>query len=44
MIRIHILKHLFNLSDQKVMENLDIHMAYKWFVGLNLEDPLPDTG
>lgn len=43
MLRILILKHLYNMSDQQVMEELSMHMGFKWFVGLDLEDPLPET-
>jgi hypothetical protein len=43
MLRILFLKHLFKLSDEKVMEELGMRMDYKWFIGLNPEDPLPET-
>jgi len=43
MHRIQILKHLYNLSDEQLIQDLTVNMAYKWFVGLNPEDPLPET-
>jgi transposase len=43
MLRIQILKYLYNLSDEQLMQDLAVNLAYKWFVGLNPEDPLPET-
>lgn len=43
MLRIQILKYLYNLSDEQLMQDLSVNLAYKWFVGLNPEDPLPET-
>jgi transposase len=43
MLRIQILKYLYNLSDEQMMQDLTVNLAYKWFVGLNPEDPLPET-
>ncbi len=43
MLRIQILKYLYNLSDEQLMQDLNINLAYKWFIGLNPEDPLPET-
>jgi transposase len=43
MLRIQILKYLYNLSDEQLIQDLTVNMAYKWFVGLNPEDPLPET-
>jgi transposase len=43
MLRIQILKYLYNLSDEKLIQDLTVNLAYKWFVGLNPEDPLPET-
>jgi len=42
MIRIQILKYLYNLSDEQLIQDLSVNLAYKWFVGLNPEDPLPE--
>jgi len=43
MLRIQILKYLYNLSDEQLIQDLTVNLAYKWFVGLNPEDPLPET-
>lgn len=43
MLRIQILKCLYNLSDEQLIQDLTVNLAYKWFVGLNPEDPLPET-
>lgn len=43
MLRIQILKYLYNLSDEQLIQDLKVNLAYKWFVGLNPEDPLPET-
>lgn len=43
MLRIQILKYLFNLSDEQLIQDLTVNLAYKWFIGLNPEDPLPET-
>ena len=42
MIRILILQHLYNLSDEKVIEELQVYLAYMWFIGINPEDLLPN--
>jgi len=34
---------LYNLSDEQLIQDLTVNLAYKWFVGLNPEDPLPET-
>jgi transposase len=43
MLRIQILKYLYSLSDEQLIQDLSVNLAYKWFVGLNPEDPLPET-
>lgn len=43
MLRIQILKYLYNLSDEQLIQDLSVNLAYKWFVGLNPEEPLPET-
>ena len=42
MLRIQILKYLYNLSDEQLVQDLNVNLAYKWFIGLNPEDPLPE--
>lgn len=43
MLRIHILKYLYNLSDEQLVQDLNVNLAYKWFIGLNPEEPLPES-
>jgi transposase len=43
MLRIQILKYLYNLSDEQLVQDLNVNLAYKWFIGLNPEEPLPET-
>jgi len=43
MLRIQILKYLYNLSDEQLIQDLSVNLAYKWFAGLNPEDPLPEV-
>ncbi len=42
MMRILILQYLYNLSDERVIEELAVNIAYMWFIGINPDDPLPD--
>ncbi len=35
MLRIQKLKYLYNLSDEQLMQDLNVNLAYKWFTGLN---------
>jgi len=42
MLRIQILKYLYNLSDIQLMQDLSVNLAYKWFIGLSPEEPLPE--
>ena len=41
MAKILILQYLYNLSDVRVIEELNVNLAYKWFIGLNPDDDLP---
>ncbi len=41
MLRIQILKYLYNLSDEQLIQDLTVNLAYKWFVGLNPGTPCP---
>ena len=42
LFRLLFIQQLYNLSDERVIEETKVNLAYKWFVGLNPEDPLPD--
>jgi transposase len=42
MCKLLILQHLYNLSDERVIEEANLNLAYMYFLGLNPEDSLPD--
>ena len=41
MMRILILQNLYNLSDERVIEDLSVNLAYMWFIGINPDDDVP---
>ena len=43
LFRLLFLQFLYNLSDERVIEESQYNLAYKWFLGLNPEDTLPDS-
>lgn len=43
MIRLLIIKHLYNLSDEKVIEDASLNLAYLWFLGINPDEGLPEA-
>jgi transposase len=43
MLRLSVLQYLYDLSDERVMEEAAYNLAYMWFLGLNPEDKLPDA-
>ena len=43
MAKLCILERLYNLSDEKVIEEARVNLAYMWFLGLNPDDDLPDA-
>lgn len=42
MFKICLLEYLYNLSDVQVIEHIRVNLAYRWFLGLNLDEDLPD--
>ena len=42
MCKLLILQHLYNLSDERVIEEANLNLAYMYFLGLNPEDSLPN--
>ncbi len=42
MFKICLLEYLYNLSDVQVIEQITVNLAYRWFLGLNIDDELPD--
>jgi IS5 family transposase len=43
MFKLLFLKKLYDLSDEKLMENANMHMGYKYFLNLNPEDAAVDS-
>ena len=43
MAKLLFLKHLYNLSDVRVIEEATFNLAWLWFLGLNPEDRLPEA-
>ncbi|AEV67448.1 transposase [Acetivibrio clariflavus DSM 19732] len=41
MLRLLILQYLYNLSDERVIEEASLNLAYLWFLGINPEEELP---
>ena len=42
MMKLLFLQYLYNLSDEKVIEEASFNLVYLWFLGLNPEDKLPN--
>ena len=42
MCKLLFLQHIYNLSDERVIEEAELNIAYLYFLGLNPEDSLPD--
>jgi transposase len=42
MFKICLLEYLYDLSDVQVIEHIRVNLAYRWFLGLNIDDELPD--
>lgn len=43
MSKLLILQYLYRLSDEGVIEETKVNLAYMWFIGINPEDELPDS-
>lgn len=41
MIRLLVLQYLYNLSDERLIEEASLNLAYMWFLGINPEETLP---
>ncbi|KJS86522.1 MAG: hypothetical protein JM58_06795 [Peptococcaceae bacterium BICA1-8] len=41
LVRILVLQFLYNLSDERVIEDASLNLAYMWFLGINPEEELP---
>lgn len=42
MCKLLFLQHLYNLSDEKVIEEASLNLAYMFYIGINPEDSLPN--
>jgi transposase len=43
LFRLIFLQILYGLSDERMVQEAQVNLAYKWFVGLNPEENLPDS-
>lgn len=41
MVKLLVLQYLYNLSDERVIEEASLNLAYMWFLGTNPDDELP---
>jgi len=42
LFKIAFLEHFYNISDVRVMKEVQVNMAYKWFVGYEAQERVPD--
>jgi transposase len=42
MLKICLLQFLYSLSDSKVIKRIQTDIAFRWFLGLSLDDEVPD--
>lgn len=42
MFKVCLLEYLYNHSDVQVVENIRLNLAYRWFLGLNIDEEVPD--
>lgn len=42
MLKLLILQYLYNLSDERIIEEASLNLAYMWFLGINPDEDLPD--
>ncbi len=40
-VKILLIQNLYDLSDEKVMDDLLVNLAYMWFIGINPDEKLP---
>ena len=40
--RMFLLGYLYDLSDRRLCEEVSMHAGYRWFCGLDFNDPIPD--
>jgi transposase len=42
LFKICLLEYFYNLSDVQVISHIQVNLAYRWFLNLNIDDELPD--
>lgn len=42
LFKICLLEYLYNLSDVQVVSQIQVNLAYRWFLDLNIDDEIPD--
>lgn len=42
MVKIFLLEYLYNLSDVEVVNRINTDIAFRWFLGLSIDDEVPD--
>lgn len=43
LFRLLFLQFLYNLSDERVVQEAQVNLAYKWFLGVSPEEAIPDS-
>lgn len=43
MAKLLIIQYLYNYSDDRVVKETQVNLAYMWFIGINPEEDLPDS-
>jgi transposase len=43
LFRLLFLQYLYNLSDERIVQEAQVNLAYKWFLGLSPEELIPDS-
>lgn len=41
-LRIFLLGYLYDYSERRLFDEISMHAAYRWFLGLTFSDPIPD--
>lgn len=41
-LRMMLLGHLYDIGDREMCDEIGMHVGMRWFLGLNLHDPVPD--
>lgn len=41
-LRMYVLAYLYELSENRLVDEISMHAGYRWFCGLDFHDPIPD--